>query len=410
MRDTLERARLAWRLVGAVVAVAVIAVAVAACGGGDDADEAAGTSAADPAEAGLTDQASLDEAQEIVDRWRNEQEFVPPGPPIDVGSQLEGKTVYWIGNANQVPIVRRMLAGGTEALETVGVNVIIADAMGQPSVLLTEMDKAISREVDAIVTTSFSPDSISAGLRAAKDAGIPVILAFAGDPGLPTEDEKELGIAAKPSYCYSCGGEVAAAASIVHAAEANIDKIDAASFQAPESPNSVLGAEGYVDELNRLCPTNCTVEIEDAPVAKWGPELSLQVESLLRRKPDLNYMYASFDNILDWAIPGIGNVGATDRVNAIGFNGSDIPMQNLQDGNGPVFGEIWNPAHWTGWSVADAIIRVLTGNEPSDVPVTQDRLFMGDDAADLDITEDLQESWYGDLDFRAEYRELWGIE
>lgn len=397
-----------WHLLGLAAVAIALTMSVAACGGGDD-DEAAGTAAASE-EGALTEEALLAEAREIVDRWRNEQEFVPLGPPIDVGSQVEGRTVYWIGNANQVPIVRRMLEGGTAALDLVGVNVIIGDAQGQPSVLLNHMDRAISRNVDAIVTTSFSADSISAGLRAAKDAGIPVILAFAGDPAVPTDAEKEMGIAARPSYCYTCGGEVAAAAAIVHAADAGIEEIEAASFQAPESPNSVLGAEGFVNELNRLCPSNCSVELEDAPVARWGPDLTAQVESLLRRKPDLNYMYASFDNILDWAIPAISNVDGTDRVFAIGFNGSDIPMQNLQDGNGPVIGEIWNPAHWTGWSMADTIIRVLMAEEPSDVPVTQDRLFMGDDVADLDIEEDLQESWYGDLDFRAEYSELWGLE
>jgi hypothetical protein len=97
-------------------------------------------------------------------------------------------------------------------------------------------------------------------------------------------------------------------------------------------------------------------------------------------------------------------------VKAIGFNGSDIPMQNLQDGKGPVIGEIWNPAHWTGYSMADAIMRAVLGEEPSDVPVTQDRLFMGDDAKDIDIKEDKQESWYGDLDYAGEYKKLWGVE
>ena len=172
----------------------------------------------------------------------------------------------------------------------------------------------------------------------------------------------------------------------------------------------MLGAVGLVDELTRLCPDNCTVEIEDAPVAKWGPELKSQVESLLRREPDLNYMYASFDNVLDYAIPAIATVSATDRVRALGFNGNDIPMQNLQEGNGPVVGEIWNPVHWTGYSVVDAIMRAILGEEPSDVAVTQDKLFMGDDAKDIDIKEDEQTSWYGDLDYAGEYKKLWGVE
>lgn len=406
MRLRVKAARGAARRLAAAAAVLVVAGGVGACGS-DDGDKAA---AAPSGAAGLTDEAKLSEAREIVDKWRNQQEFVAPGPALEVGSQMQGKTVYWIGNANQVPIVRRTIEGGTEALKELGAKVIVGDAKGQPSVLLTEIDKAISRDVDAIVTTSFSPDSISASLKAAEQAGIPVILSFAGDPALPTDEQKQTGIAALPTYCYSCGGEIAAAAAVVHAADAGLDTIEAASFQAPESPNSVLGAEGFVKELERLCPDNCTAKLEDAPVAKWGPELTSQIESLLRRSPDLNYMYASFDNILDWAIPGIANMSATDRVHAIGFNGSDIPMQNLKDGGGPVIGEIWNPAHWTGWSVTDAIVRAVLGEEPSDVAVTQDRLFMDEDASQLDVKEDSQASWYGALDFRAEYRKLWGLQ
>ena len=392
----------------ACVAIGVAALTFAACGGDDEGG--ADAAAQDGGGAGITEQAMLDEAREIVTKFRENQEFTPPGPALDVGDQLEGKTVYWIGNGNSLPIVRRMLEAGQEALELVGMNVIIGDAKGQPSLLLAEIDKAVSRDVDAIVTTSFSPDSISAGLKAAKEADIPLILAFAGDPGKPTQAELDLGIAAKPTYCYSCGGRIAAAAAIVAAADNGIVEIPAASFPAPEAPNWVLGAVGFVDELKRLCPDNCTVEIEDAPVAKWGPELKSQVESLLRREPDLNYMYASFDNVLDYAIPAIATVSATDRVRALGFNGNDIPMQNLQEGNGPVVGEIWNPAHWTGYSVVDAIMRAILGEEPSDVAVTQDKLFMGDDAKDIDIKEDAQTSWYGDLDYAGEYKKLWGVE
>jgi len=405
MFGTPGRAR-GYRL-GVAVAIGALTLTFAACGGDD---EGSGSAAQNSDGAAITDQALLDEAREIVTKYRERQEFTPPGPALDVGSKLEGKTVYWIGNGNQLPIVRRMLAAGQEALELVGASVIVGDAKGQPSLLLSEIDKAVSRNVDAIVTTSFSPDSISAGLKAANDAEIPVILGFAGDPGVPTQAEQDMGIAAKPTYCYSCGGEIAAATAIVDAADNGIEEIQAASFQAPESPNSVLGAEGFVQELNRLCPENCTVDTEDAPVAKWGPDLKSQVESLLRREPDLNYIYASFDNILDWAIPGIATVGATDRVRAIGFNGSDVPMQNLQDGEGPVIAEIWNPAHWTGWSVADAIIRAILGEEPSDVAVTQDKLFMGEDAQSIDIKEERQESWYGDLDYAGEYKKLWGVE
>lgn len=395
-----------WRRAGAVVAIGALAATASACGGDDAGGEAAGSGGSGAA---LVDEAMLAEARETVKTAREGQEFTPPGPAIDVGSQLAGKTVYWIGNANQVPIVRRTLEAGTKAAESVGMNVILGDAKGQPSVLLTEIEKAISRDVDAIITTSFSADSISAGLQAANDAGIPVILAFAGDPGVPTEEEAALGVVAKPTYCYSCSGKTAAAASIVDAVDNEIEQITAVSFQAPESPNSVLGAEGYVEELERLCP-DCTVELEDAPVAKWNTGLTAQTESIIRREPDLNYMYASFDNILDWAIPGIANVGATDRVRAIGYNGSDIPMQNLKEGNGPVFGEIWSPGGWSGWSVVDSVNRALLGEEPSTVPVTQDRLFMGDDAAGLDIEDDAQLSWYGELDYASEFKQLWGVE
>jgi ribose transport system substrate-binding protein len=395
-----------WRRAALLLATGTFALALAACGDSDSSSSGSSSSAA----ASAPDAASpkLDEAKAIVEKASGPQEFVAPGPAIEDASSLKGKTVYWIGNANQVPILQRMLTAGKQAADLLGMNVIVGDAKGQPSVLLSEIDKAISRNVDAIVTTSFSADSISAGLKAAKDAGIPVILSYAGDPELPTEAEKALGVVSKPTFCYSCSGKIAAALSVVNAAETNTDAISAVSFQAPESPNSVLGAEGYVDELKRLCTGTCEVKLEDAPVAKWNTALTQQTESIVRRDPKLNYMYASFDNILDWAIPGIQNVSATDRIKAIGYNGSTVPMENLKAGKGPVLGEIWSPGSWSGWSIVDSVARALTDMEPTTVPITQDRLYLAADAKSLDVEDEA--SWYGDLNLESEFKTLWGVQ
>lgn len=387
-----------------------LVVALAACGGSDaSSSTSASTGAASTAAASTSaaDNPKLAEAKAIVEKASAPQPFVPPGPPLTDAASLKGKTIYWIGNANQVPILQRMLNAGKQAASDLGMNVIVDDAKGQPSVLLAGIDKAIARKADAIVTTSFSADSISAGLKAAKDAGIPVILSYAGDPGVPTDAEKALGVVAKPTYCYSCSGKIAAALSVVDAAASGTSEIDAVSFQAPESPNSVLGAQGYVDELKRLCTGTCKAELEDAPVAKWNTDLTHQTESIVRRDPKLNYMYASFDNILDWAIPGIENVGATDRIKAIGYNGSPVAMENLKAGKGPVIGEIWSPGAWSGWSIVDSVGRALTGMEPTTVPITQDRLFLNETAQSLNIDDEA--SWYGDLDLQAEFKKLWGV-
>jgi ribose transport system substrate-binding protein len=396
----------------ALLAAGGLVLALAACG---DSDSSTSTSASTGSASTATsasasasaDNPKLQEAKAIVEKASAPQPFVAPGPPLTDAASLKGKTIYWIGNANQVPILQRMLNAGKQAAGDLGMNVIVDDAKGQPSVLLAAIDKAIARKVDAIVTTSFSADSISAGLKAAKDAGIPVILSYAGDPGLPTDAEKALGVVAKPTYCYSCSGKIAAALSVVDAAASGTSDIDAVSFQAPESPNSVLGAKGYVDELNRLCTGSCKAELEDAPVAKWNTDLTHQTESIVRRDPKLNYMYASFDNILDWAIPGIENVGATDRIKAIGYNGSPVAMENLKAGKGPVLGEIWSPGAWSGWSIVDSVARALTGMEPTTVPITQDRLFLNESAKSLDIDDEA--SWYGDLDLQAEFKKLWGL-
>jgi ribose transport system substrate-binding protein len=397
-----------WRRAAVLLATGALALAFAACGDSDSPSSSSGSTSSAPASTGDGGNAKLDEAKAIVEKASGPQEFVAPGPPIEDASSLKGRTIYWIGNANQVPILQRMLTAGKDAAQVLGMNVIVGDAKGQPSVLLSEIDKAISRKVDAIVTTSFSADSISAGLKAAKDAGIPVILSYAGDPGLPTDAEKALGVVSKPTYCYSCSGKIAAALSVVDAAESNVEEISAVSFQAPESPNSVLGAEGYADELERLCTGTCKVKLEDAPVAKWNTSLTQQTESIVRRDPKLNYMYASFDNILDWAIPGIQNVNANDRIKAIGYNGSTVPMENLKAGSGPVLGEIWSPGAWSGWSIVDSVARALTDMDPTTVPITQDRLFLTEDAKSLDIDDEA--SWYGDLNLESEFKTLWGAQ
>jgi hypothetical protein len=51
---------------------------------------------------------------------------------------------------------------------------------------------------------------------------------------------------------------------------------------------------------------------------------------------------------------------------------------------------------------------VLVGEEPLEDVGIQYRLFTASNVGDLDLNGDATD-WYGDVDFRADYEEIWGV-
>ena len=74
-----------------------------------------------------------------------------------------------------------------------------------------------------------------------------------------------------------------------------------------------------------MCP-DCVVTVEDTQVANLGVKLGQQVQTLLRRNPDVNFVLPTYDAQGIYVVPAIKAANFSNPIEVIG---SDAVPSNL---------------------------------------------------------------------------------
>jgi len=375
----------------ALLLVLLVALAVTGCGDDDNGDS--GGSGAS--------QASIDEAKRLLAQDEKPVEFEAAGPPIDVGDELEGKTYFQIVNGLEFPFTQGVVKGAKDAAELLGMEVVVTDGAGSTSKAARLLDQAVGRDVDIIALYGFDDAALDAPLRAAKEAGIPVVMVASQDQAAPTPDQKERGVEAVASFSYSGAGRSAANWMV---ADSNGD-VNAVVFDVPDIGASAAEKTAFTEQLMKLCPSCKTTEV-DSPLAQWQSGLPGQTTSSLQKDIDVNYLFPMYDGMVFSMIPAVNRANAQDRVKITTYNASEPLLADLKSGKPPMGSDIGGSTEWVGWALMDQGARLLTGEPPVDDVKVPNRTFTPRNMKSLD-PEAGQKELYG-ADFEAGYRELWG--
>lgn len=381
-------------LSGMVLAVALVA---AACSGGS------GTGA--PASGGggaSEDSAQVQEAKRIVAQLEQPVQWKDPGPPIQVGDKLKGKTVYFVANGLNFEFVQNLLAGLKEAAALFGMEVVAVDGAGQVAKAASLIEQGVARKVDVIIDEGFPSTQLAAPLKAVKAAGIPVIEIGSGDPQLPPPEAQAIGVSAWATYCYGCAGRQMADFAF---AQSGTD-VNAVVYNVPEISVAQNEVQGFLEELKRLCP-QCKAKVVDAPLAQWSTDLPSLTSSSLQSDPKVNWLVPLFDSMIAQIKPSVLRVNAQDRVKIVSYNATGPAMGDLAKGE-LVAADIGSPQHWLGWAMMDQAVRLLTGGQPVADENVPNRIFSSSNINSVDLKAK-EDTWYGNVDFRAEYKKLWGL-
>jgi ribose transport system substrate-binding protein len=351
---------------------------------------------------GSAEGADVAQAKKLVAQAEAPVEFEAPGPAMDLGDQLKGKTYFQIVNGLEFPFIQGMVDGVKEAAGVTGMNVVVTDGAGSTSKAARLIEQAIGRDADAIALYGFSPNALTAPIRAAKDAGIPLIATVGQDSTAVPPDLQEIGVAGIVSYSYTDAGRELAN-YVVADSEGNAKT---AIFDVPEIDAAALEINGFMSQLKKLCP-DCETTTVKAPLAQWQSGLPSQTSSVIQKDPNINYLFPMFDGMVFSMIPSVNRVNAQDRVSIVSNNASQPLLKDIQDDKPPMAADVGVSTHWLGWGLMDQAARLLTGEEPvanAKIPI---RLFTNKNTKDIDL--DAEEStWYGGVDFRGDYQKLWG--
>jgi ribose transport system substrate-binding protein len=371
-------------------ATAVLVVLLSGCGG----------SAGSPRADGATTVAASSAADCVATATGNLQagmapmEISPLGP-FDTSSG-EGETFAMIqfareGNAVEIANAKAFSA----ALANVGAKVIVFDGEGRPDVLLQAFASAIAQGVAGIVADGFDMNLVKTGLAAAAAANTPVLDVGASS----TTPVEPPGVSAYVAVDAARVGALQADYALARTG-CNLHTVT-----MPVSGGGIPRdmADGAAAEIERLCPTDCSIEKLEVNPATFLTNLAGQVGTTLQRSPDLNYWITTTDFFTPFILQGMR---AVDRpLPIVGGAQGDGLAGAVAGTNGLVATTLWPPAEIMGYIYADGILRALAG-VPQD-QVTPVRLV---DGSNWGTSADGNEQ-FPDLDrWRAAFKEAWGVE
>lgn len=378
----------------ALVATTVSLLALTACSKGESTQAAAA-----PADVDLSG------VESVINEYQAKPTFTPPGPAFDA-ALAKGKTIFYIPLNSSLPFDTLMAEGAKEAATEAGANFVLYGNQGKPAEWVQGMNSAISRKVDLIVLAG-SPDPALLGpqIKAAKDAGIPVISTHLYDSSYVEDVLMErpdlAGIV--PANHYQAGTLMAD-----YAIKAGNGRVHALFITANEVQPSAGIVEHFEDELAKVCPDTCSANVVNIPIPSWAEKVPTEVQTALLKDPEINFVIPVYDGMTPLLVSGITQAGKTNQVKVVAYNGTASVLQMIQDRD-LVVAEIGEPTDWLGWSIIDQALRILSGEEPITNGNTPLRIF--DDENVYETGEPAtQTEGYGDPEvFKDGYRELWGL-
>jgi ribose transport system substrate-binding protein len=348
----------------------------------------------------LSPSAGIAEATKLVKQYAQPPNWSPPGKPFDA-SKAKGKSIWYVSLSLSIPFEQYMLQGIKGGAASVGAKGFGFDAKFSGAEGARGIELAIQSKASVIMVGGIEPSLIGPALADAQKAGIPVIIADDQNPGPPRSDYPPA-VKAIATHSYSWPGKAEADFITMDSqGKANVLFLSTSDIPHITTPEKVA----FVNELKRVCP-GCTAKVENVPSSQWS-SLSTKVPSLLRANPNINYIVPDFDGMVIFALPGVHSIGAQNKVKIVSFNATPSVMKALKN-HDVVVAETGGPNLLQGWAFADQALRVATGNTPLPDIGIEDRLFTADNINTINLSAQ-ESTWYGNIDYQAAYKKLWGV-
>jgi ribose transport system substrate-binding protein len=161
---------------------------------------------------------------------------------------------------------------------------------------------------------------------------------------------------------------------------------------------------GIQSELKRLCPA-CSSTVANLPFTQINTEEQL-TETLITDNPKLNFIIPVYDFELAVMNPAVTATHAQGRVQLASFNALPNILQ-LMAQNTAIKADVGSPNEWFGYSIADQVLRVLSGAKPVSSENNPLRLFVPSNLKGLNLKSE-SPAWYGNVNFINRYNRLWG--
>jgi ribose transport system substrate-binding protein len=380
----------AWWLIAALL---IATVALSACGSDDEADSGESATKSNGNSIVAEAKQSVEAAKEPLTEWT--------GPEASPAPQ-DGKVIHVISCSPDTEGCQRDVDGAVEAAEAIGWEVKKVQTDGTPQEFVNTMNEAMDSGVDGIIAASFPVAAISTALERAEKEGVPVVTMISGNESPAVGADFKGGLFAEVNAAGERQGELVAD-WIISATngEAKVGVLHEKDF-----PIIVQRVDGFTQRFADC--DGCEIkDVLNVPVSVLAKDATPTVLQFIRANPDVNYFYSSYDGGAIFAIQGIKQAGAADKVPAIGVEGNS-PNLDLIRKDDVQRATVAVPSEWIGWAAVDQLNRAFNGEPPAE-QWTPEGGGIPSKIIDKTNLPPEGEVFTGDsVDFRTKFEELWG--
>jgi len=375
--------------VGAAVALGLVSTGLlAGCSKGSSESPAA---AAASGKGACPD--AVSEAKKAVDVATDNSS--PWTGPTTGPKAVASKEIVFVAQTLTNPGVAGAAKGVKEAAEAIGWKVRVIDGQGDQSGISAAFGQALSVKPAGIVVGGFDPNTISAQIKQANDAKIPVVGWHAlSEPGPST----------KPELFSNVTTKVSDVAKI--SAQWIIAQSDGTAGVVVFTDNSIPFAAGkakMIEDDLKACSSVKVLQVENIPIPDAGTRTPQEFSSLVSRlSTKWTYSVAINDLYFDNAatpLRAAGKSGDGAPFNVGAGDGSEAAFQRIASKQFQA-ATVPEPLNAEGWQIIDEFNRAFNGEDASGyvppVHVT--------DTSNVGKTT----SWDPENNYRDAYRKIWG--
>jgi ribose transport system substrate-binding protein len=295
--------------------------------------------------------------------------------------------------------------GFLEAAETLGWKTQMIDPAGDPAKLQAALKQAISLKADGIFCAGTTIEQVANVLPLVKKAGIKIVTQ-SGNLNVPGPDSWD----ATCNIDYSHRTPALAAwVAKDSGGKANILMVNNSEFDDVNN-----GYKVFIKELTKICPDCKIVDQIDYSIVDVATTMPQRVKAALLAHPETNYVYGPYDFGVTFINQAIVQSGLKGKVKSVGCDGNPQNLQAIKDGIQGASAAI--SFEWNGWAAADQLNRLFNGQPRWDINQPEgSKQWYGNENVGIrlfdktNVPENTDEFWSGDVDFRAKYKEIWGI-
>lgn len=281
--------------------------------------------------------------------------------------------------------------GAEEAAKAIGWRTKMIDGKDTADTQNAAVRQALALNPDAIITFAINPGAIQGALAEARRREIKVVASSAPPSDLVDFSDNP------STETWALSGSLLADYAIAK------HEGDVKALVLHDTGFDVLAARhrAFVERLKE-CATCQIVEEQTFTFADLATSVPRLVQQMGQRHPEFNTIYIDYDYAVPAVLQGLRAIGANDKT-VLGSEGTSNAIASIRKGEQSATTAL--ALAWIGWSDVDALNRMFAGESPE--PAAE---VLGVKLIDQSVAEDMNGMWGGDVDFRAAYRELWGVD